>query len=359
MHSIKMKRYIPFYPLFVFLRQSIFMGGISFRRIPMFLIYFFRFVLLEPLRFVEVLLFEQRIRKHVLKEDPIFILGHWRSGTSHLQNLLHQDANYTTMTLHRMLFSDHFIWTESWLNPLLNRISKSVGIRYSFQRTRLDFNLSGEFDTALCSMGSKHAYTWGHLFPKQYKRWMNEQVFASGNTLDLSDYAYLIRKLSWQAKGKRIIVKSPGDTARIQALLNFYPNASFIYLTRDSFDVYHSSMYLWEAIQRENSLQHLSKEEISELVLWTYPRVMKKYEEEKSYIPEGQLFEIAFEDLLQHTENVLRNAYEHLSLGEFDPEDFKAFLTQNQSHQKAPYAKDVQLEQILQSRWEKYYLEAD
>jgi len=108
-----MKRYLPFYPLFVFLRQSMRMGGVSLRRIPMFLIYFFRFVWMEPLRYVEVLLFERRIQKHVLKEDPIFILGHWRSGTSHLQNLLHQDANFSTMTLYRMLFSDHFIWTES------------------------------------------------------------------------------------------------------------------------------------------------------------------------------------------------------------------------------------------------------
>ena len=200
-----MKRYLPFYPLFVFLRQSMRMGGVSLRRIPMFLIYFFRFVWMEPLRYVEVLLFERRIQKHVLKEDPIFILGHWRSGTSHLQNLLHQDANFSTMTLYRMLFSDHFIWTESWLNPLLNRLSKTFGVRYSFQRTSLDFNLSGECDTALCSIGSTHAYTWAHLFPKRYHTWMQEQVFNDGDNLNLSDYDYLIRKLSFQEKNKRIM----------------------------------------------------------------------------------------------------------------------------------------------------------
>ena len=354
-----MKRYLPFYPLFVFLRQSMRMGGVSLRRIPMFLIYFLRFVLMEPLRYVEVLVFERRIQKHVLKDDPIFILGHWRSGTSHLQNLLHQDANFSTMTLYRMLFSDHFIWTESWLNPLLNRLSKTFGIRYSFQRTTLDFNLSGECDTALCSIGSTHAYTWAHLFPKRYHKWMQEQVFNDGSNLNLSDYDYLIRKLSFQEKNKRIIVKSPGDTARIQALLKQYPNASFIYLSRDSYEVYHSTMYLWEAIQRENSLQHLTKEAVSELILWTYPQVMKNYERGKSFIPKGQLFEVSFEELHENSENVLRSAYQQLSLGEFHPEDFKAFLTQNKAHQKAPYAKDVQLEQQLKSRWKKYYREAD
>ena len=354
-----MKRYLPFYPLFVFLRQSMRMGGVSLRRIPMFLIYFFRFVLMEPLRYVEVLLFERRIQKHVLKDDPIFILGHWRSGTSHLQNLLHQDANFSTMTLYRMLFSDHFIWTESWLNPLLNRLSKTFGVRYSFQRTTLDFNLSGECDTALCAIGSSHAYTWAHLFPKRYHKWMQKQVFNDGGNLNLSDYDYLIRKLSFQEKNKRIIVKSPGDTARIQALLKQYPNASFIYLSRDSYEVYHSTMYLWEAIQRENSLQYLTKEAVSELILWTYPHIMKNYERGKSFIPKGQLFEVSFEELHENSEKVLKSAYQQLSLGEFHPEDFKAFLTQNKAHQKAPYAKDVQLEQQLKSRWAKYFREAN
>jgi hypothetical protein len=214
-------------------------------------------------------------------------------------------------------------------------------------------------DTALCSIGSTQAYTWAHLFPKSYKTWMENRLFSANQDPDLSDYDYLIRKLSFQEKNKRIIVKSPGDTARIQALLKQYPNASFIYLSRDSYEVYHSTMYLWEAIQRENSLQHLTKEAVSELILWTYPQVMKNYEQGKSFIPKGQLFEVSFEDLHENSENVLKSAYHQLSLGEFHLEDFKAFLTQNKAHQKAPYAKDVQLEQQLKSRWKKYYHEAN
>ena len=354
-----MKRYIPFFPLFVFLGQTMHLGGISFRRILLFVAYLLRFILMEPLRLVEVLLFEKRIQRHVLKEDPIFILGHWRSGTSHVQNLFHQDKRFTTMTLYRMLFSDHFIWTESWLNPILNRVSKFFKIRYSFQRTNLDFNLSGEFDTALCSLGSSQAYTWAHLFPKQYKRWMQTMVFMESEQLDLSDYEYIIRKISFQSKNNRVVVKSPGDTARIQALLQCYPKASFIYLSRDSYDVYHSSLYLWDAIQRENSLQQLSKEEISELVLWTYPNVMKNYESGKSLIPKGQLFEVSFESLQENTEDVLRNSYEKLSLGHFHPEDFASFLTRNKSHRKADYEKKSEIERQLKSKWGHYYHEAN
>lgn len=358
-HSIQMKRYIPFYPLFVFLWQSILMGGVSFRRIPLFLVYLLRFILMEPLRIVEILLYERRIQRHVLKEDPIFILGHWRSGTSHVQNLLQKDSKFGTLTLYRMLFSDHFIWTEPWLLPILNRLSNIFRLRYSFQRTTLDFKLSGEFDTALCSLGSTEAYTWAHLFPKNYQRWMNKHVFVEGAASDLSDYDYIIRKVSFQAKNKRIIVKSPGDTARIQALLKRYPNASFIYLWRDSYDVYHSSMYLWKAIQRENSLQHLTPKEISELVLWTYPLVLENYERGKAFIPKRQLFEVSFDDLHDNTENVLQKAYDQLFFGDFDPSDFATFLSLNKAHRKANYEKDSDIERQLKLRWGTYYQSSD
>ena len=357
MHSFEMKRYIPFYPLFVFWRQCILLGGVSFRRIPFFLIYTLRFFLLEPLRMVEVLLFERRIRKHALKEDPIFIIGHWRSGTSHFQNILHQDPTFSTLSLYRMLFSDHFIWTESWLLPFLNRLLITLGIRYSFQRSKLDLTLSGELDTALCSIGSTQAYTWAHLFPKSYKTWMENRLFSATQDPDLSDYDYLIRKLSWQSKNKRIVVKSPGDTARIRALLTYYPKASFICLSRDSYEVYHSTVYLWNAIQRENSLQRISSQEIAELVLWTYPLLMNQYEQMKSLIPKGQLFDVSFEELREKPAEVLQLAYQDLNLGEFHPEDFAAFLHQNAQHQKAEYHQDPKVRAVLIENWKAHFID--
>ncbi len=352
-----MKRYLPFYPLFIFLFQSVRLGGISWRRIPFFLIYVLRFIVFEPFRLTELILFDFRIRKHVMREDPIFILGHWRSGTSHMQNILNEDPNFSTTNLYRMLFPDHYVLTESWMMPLLNRFAKIFRLKYAFQRSQLDLSLSGELDTALCSFGSTQAYTWAHLFPKRYQHLMQQRVFTSETELDLSDYDYLIRKLSWKSKNKRIIVKSPGDTGRIKALLKRYPNASFIYLSRGSYDVYHSSMYLWEAIQRENSLQQLNEEAISNLVKWTFPLLMKNYEEQKSIIPKKHLIELSFEDLHDHTESTIKKVYQELALGDFDAAHFATFLQKNQAHRKAAYPIDSHLLEQLKNDWDPFFLE--
>ena len=42
---------------------------------------------------------------------PLFILGHWRSGTTHMHNLLGKDPNHTYPTLWQVIFPDSFLVT--------------------------------------------------------------------------------------------------------------------------------------------------------------------------------------------------------------------------------------------------------
>ncbi|NHK32281.1 MAG: sulfotransferase, partial [Asgard group archaeon] len=46
-----------------------------------------------PLRVIERLRFKRKIKKYQLEEDPIFIIGHWRSGTTFLHYLFAQDKS--------------------------------------------------------------------------------------------------------------------------------------------------------------------------------------------------------------------------------------------------------------------------
>ena len=331
------------------------LGGISVRKLPLFLLYVLRFVLCEPLRLVELLLFERRIQKQVLIEDPIFILGHWRSGTSHLQQVLSEDPKHVSLNLYEMLGPDHFLWTEPWLLPFFNRLIKLFGIRYAFQRRALDLRLCGELDTALCSLGSTQGYTWGHLFPKKYRTWMDARLFDVTRTSDLSDYDYLIRKVSYKSGNKRVVVKSPGDSARISSLLKMYPNAKFVTISRASYATYGSTLYLWSAIQRENSLHELSPEEISSHVIWTFPKLMEAYEKMKLEIPIGNLSEITFDDFHAHPDDTMRKLYGQLSLGLYPEAVLKPYFDGNNAHRPETYATDKHLLQQLKNAWGAYF----
>lgn len=349
------KRYIPFYPLLVFFIQCINLGGCSFKRLPHFLLYLLRFTLLEPLRYLEVLFFERRIQTHKLKQDPIFVIGHWRSGTTHAQHLLSKDPNHQTLNLFEMIFADQFIVTELWLLPLLNWFIKRFRLKYTFQRTALDLTLPGEFDPALCALGSRQAYTWGHLFPKSFELWMQRNLFIVSGEHELEDYDYLIRKLSFYSKNKRIVVKSPGDTARLSSLIKRYPNARFVYMERPTFETICSTQYLWTSILKENSLQQTDEHVVHEQILVTYTEIMKRYHSDKTNITMNQLHAVTLAELHKQPEKMLIELYERLSLGVYPAEAIKSYIDSNQAHQTANYPQDSALAGSLRKRLAPFY----
>jgi len=47
----------------------------------------------SPLRIYESLRYGRTVRNTAIHPSPIFIIGHWRTGTTHLHNLLTQDKD--------------------------------------------------------------------------------------------------------------------------------------------------------------------------------------------------------------------------------------------------------------------------
>src|SRR5215469_9173706 len=53
---------------------------------------------------------------------PIFIIGHWRSGTTHLHNLMSKDRRLGFLTMYQAIVPTCSIAGGSWLKSLLGRI---------------------------------------------------------------------------------------------------------------------------------------------------------------------------------------------------------------------------------------------
>lgn len=348
-------RWFPFYPIFFLFRVAALNQGIGLRKIPLFSIFIVRYFLFEPFRLMEIILFEKKINKHELKEDPIFVLGHWRSGTSYLQGLLSQNKAYTSYTIYTFLFADVFILTQDWLKPILNAICKLFKIPFSFQRTIMDLDTVGELESAMCSLCSPNSYTWGQLFSKKFKDWMIDFVQLNDAELTekwITDYDYLIRKLSYCNKGKRVLVKSPGDTGRSDLLLKKYPNAKFIFIERSPIDVFHSSRYLWSIIQKENSFNEVSNDQIDDYIIFGYKLLFDNYLEFKKIVPKNQLIEVRFDDLVTQPIDQLKAIYLYLSLKDFKESDFIDYLKSTINQKKSTYSTSKQLKARLTNAWE-------
>ena len=69
---------------------------------------------------VERAIFERKANSFRLKRQPLFLIGHWRSGTTFLHELLAQDDQFYAPTTYQCMQPHHFLFTESWVKPVFS-----------------------------------------------------------------------------------------------------------------------------------------------------------------------------------------------------------------------------------------------
>ena len=354
MHAPSRRPFSPLWCLLTALREN---GGVSPRRLHILAAMLSRYVLLEPLRLAERLRLDAILDASPLREDPIFVVGHWRSGTSHLQTLLGLDPALTTATLYRSLLSDISWLTVPWLKRPLNATARLLGVPFSLQRMPMDFDIPAEGDVGLLSQLSPNSYTWGHIFPRRLDDWLDRLIFdlsPAQTAAWLADYDRLMRKVSLADGGRRVVMKSPGDTARLSQLAAHYPSARFVAIHRDPIAVFHSSRYFWSVIRNEYSLHVLTDAEVDEIILRTYPRIMARYLQQRQTLAAGRLVEVTNAALRSDPVGTMRRVYSALQLGAL-PAAVVAALQALPVSQPRVYETPPALEARIRQAWGPYF----
>jgi len=71
---------------------------ISLRYLPRAIFVSFVTLLTAPFTVYEKLRYRNKIKQTEITKPPVFIIGHWRSGTTYLHTLLSKDQNFTYVT---------------------------------------------------------------------------------------------------------------------------------------------------------------------------------------------------------------------------------------------------------------------
>ena len=79
----------------------------------------------SALRLLEALLYGRRIRRTSIRQAPIFIIGHWRTGTTLLHELLILDPRHTYPNTYQCLEPNHFLLTEGFITRHLHFLMPS------------------------------------------------------------------------------------------------------------------------------------------------------------------------------------------------------------------------------------------
>jgi hypothetical protein len=262
------------------------------------------------------LLFGRKIKKVEIEHPPIFIVGHWRSGTTHLHELLVRDERFTFPTTYECFAPHHFLASDWWapwvLGMFIPRVRPMDNMQAGLERPQED-----EF--ALCAMGAPTPYL-RMAFPNRpepYGALYNADE-ADAGVLDRFGEALLrFVKTITVRRNQAVVLKSPPHTGRIGALSKLFPGARFIHIVRDPYAVIPSTQRLWHALDTAQGFQIPRHEALDELIFSTFKRMYTGFERQRDEIPHGHFCEVRYEDLIEDPIGQMERIYGELNLGEF------------------------------------------
>ena len=311
-------------------------------------------IALTPHAAFEKLLYAKKIRDTEISLAPIFILGHWRSGTTALHNSLTKDPTMGYMSLLQAALPWNFLSRIKRLDSGFNRCFPQTRPQ---DNVKLSVDLPAEEGIAMANMCPISFYHCLY-FPQKMK-----DIFKRSLLLEDSDgkarevwkehYGYLLKKLSIANNGKRLVFKDPANTAHIKVLLELFPDAKFINIYRNPYEVFASTKNMYERVLRELALQDYSNVAIEENILSFYKDVMKSYFTERPYIPAGNLVEIRFEEFERDPLECLHRIYCELELSGWEAarKQFEENLHSHSQYKRNVFVYTKSLVEKVKAHW--------
>jgi|694.fasta_scaffold00669_39 hypothetical protein len=300
--------------------------------------------------------FGAKIREAHLVDTPIFVLGHWRSGTTLLHELLCCDPQHTYPTTFTGFAANHFLVTE----PLLKRLIRfALPDKRPMDNVRIGWDTPQEDEWALCNLGLPSPY-FTILFPNrppQYPEYRSLKAISTQERKVWQNGLNGFLKALTVRQPKRIVLKNPLHSYRVPALLEMYPNARFIHIVRDPFEVYASTMHTWRRMFAYQGLQVPRFEHLSEYVLDNFQVMYDDLPDDLKAISKGRLCELRYEDLVQDPVGQLQMIYQTLEIEGFDnavPE-IRKYASQMSEYRTNRHTMDLGLRDQIIARWSGFF----
>lgn len=303
---------------------------------------------------IEEAIHGRAVRRTELDPKPLIILGHWRSGTTWLHELIGLDDRFTSPSTYQAMAPNNFLITKWWTTRLFFWMMPT---HRPMDNMAMGWDRPQEDEFAMCNLGVPSPYLT-IAFPNE------GPVFDEYLTLDVppaelakwkQTLAYFLKKVIY-ALPKRLIIKSPPHTARVRTLLEMFPEARFVHIVRDPYVLYASTVNLWRKLYEAHGMQVPNYAGIEEYVFRTFERMHERYEQDHKLIPPDRLYEVKYEDLVQDPVARLEELYERLELGDFARvrPAVERYVAANADYQTNRYALAPEVRAEIARRWAGY-----
>ncbi len=308
----------------------------------------------HPFTLMEKALFDKKVANHELPHPPIFLIGHWRSGTTHLHNLMSSAPQFATIDFgqtampHNLLNPTRFIGRAA--------VSTAIPKDRGMDRVELGINEPQEEEMALGNMNLLCYYNVFY-YPQDMRRHFDRSIFMEGVTEEEratfeAAYVRLLRKLSIAGKGKPLLLKNPASTARVELLDRLFEGARFIHIVRNPYEVFVSMLNHYPRLFNCFAWQDFDNIDLEEMVFYKYGRMMRAYLEQRATVGD-RLIETSYEKIVADPAAEIGSFYDRLSLAQKDEavREISAYAEARKGYKRNQYQLTKAQVERIQSEW--------
>lgn len=302
-------------------------------------------------------LFGERIDRTEI-QPPLFILGHWRSGTTHLHNLLARDKRQFAFANTYQVVNPHTFLSTEETNT--RRFAWMVPKTRPMDAMELSFQVPQEDEFAPCLMSLRSLYL-GISFPRSeddYARYLDFRGVPQSEVDEWKRaFTGFLKKLTFKYD-RPLVLKSPPHTARIRLLLEMFPDARFVHIHRHPYQVFRSCRHYFDTATWFSYLQKPDPGLIDDRIIRRYTRLHDAYFAECGLIPEDRFHEIRFDDLESNPMETMRTLYQKLDLKAFDTfePELRSYLDSLAGYRKNRFDElETPMLQRIASEWKRSF----
>jgi hypothetical protein len=306
--------------------------------------------------------FAEAIEKTSLP-DPVFILGHWRSGTTLFHNLMSLDEQFAYPRIYQVSNPHSFLQIP--IERVVERRRQATQSRTRpMDNVEFDLMSAAEDEFATCPMSIRsHMIGWSFFRQEPfYDRFLS---FKDAPRADYErwrkSFVLFLKKVVLKYNCCVPLLKSPQHTARVRLMIEQFPNAKFIHIRRNPYVVFRSTQRLFETGILPNGFQKAPADDFAVSgILRRYKDMYDAFFDDRKLIPAGNYAEVTFEELERDMVGTVARAYDALGLdgyAQLEPK-LKSFAESQKDYQKNKHPQiEESLRQRIYSNWQRAFEE--
>ncbi len=288
---------------------------------------------------------------------PVFIIGHWRSGTTLLHNLFALDQQFAYPNLFQVSKPHQCLRMETIVKEQMKQMKAE---KRAMDNMEVAYNDPGEDESAV-SVLSQRSPLISWVFPRNRDRYDSYHTFKNVPAEDFERWkkalTYFLKKITLRYQ-KTLILKSPVHTARVKILKDIYPDAKFVHISRNPYDVFRSSQRLYRKMLPLTCLQEPDFNQWDSYILENYKTMYDAYFDERPLLPDHQLYELKYEELEKDMVGEVEKIYTHFGINGFDTtrKRLEDYVEANKNYEKNNhYLIDNELKARINEAWDKAF----